>query len=394
MPWSEITVMDEKLMFIRDWKRENITFAELCRRYQISRKTGYKWTGRFDDEGVDGLRFRSHAALTVHNKTSPEVEDAIVTLRLKHRAWGAKKLEIQLAEKYPGLVIPARSTICNIFDRNGLILKKSRRRKIGHPGRPTTKATAPNISWSADFKGQFKTKDGKYCYPLTVTDNYSRYILACEALTGTTIAECKPVFTRLFKQFGLPDRIRTDNGPPFASTALARLSRLSAWWVTLGIRPEVIEPGKPQQNGRHERMHRTLKAETTKPPAANLTAQQRKFNAFTKEFNEERPHEAIQMKRPANLYEPSKRKMPLRIKKLEYPPHFEIRYVSKNSGIRWNGKWVPVSNSIVQQYVGLEEVDYGIWDVYFGPIKLGRLHESLLRIEDHLGRLKRKKEKR
>ncbi len=291
-------------------------------------------------------------------------------------------------------MLPARSTICDIISRNGLVLKKSRRRKVGHPGKPTKSITAPNDCWSADFKGQFKTKDGKYCYPLTVTDNFSRYILACEALNGTTIEESKPVFARLFKEYGLPKRIRTDNGAPFASTGLARLSRLSAWWVTLGILPEVIEPGKPQQNGRHERMHRTLKAETAAPPAGNRRAQQRKFNAFVKEFNNIRPHEALNMKTPADFYKRSKKKIPKKIKPFRYPPHFEVRLVSANTGIRWDGKWVPVSAAVTRHHLGFEQVDYGIWDVYFGPVKLGRLHESISRIEDHMGKLKRKHDRK
>ena len=246
-----------------------------------------------------------------------------------------------------------------------------------------------NDLWSADFKGQFKTGDGHYCYPLTVTDGFSRFLLGCQALSSTSVAEAKPVFTRLFKEFGLPRRIRTDNGVPFATNTLARLSQLSAWWVRLGILPEFIEPGKPQQNGRHERMHRTLKAETTRPPANTSRAQQRKFDRFRKEFNSERPHEALDMQTPASLYEPSPRQMPNRLAALEYPDRFEVRYVSANGGIWWNKQWVNVSTVCAGEYVGLEEIDNGIWNVYFGPLKLGKLLESKMRIEDTLGRLKR-----
>jgi hypothetical protein len=197
------------------------------------------------------------------------------------------------------------------------------------------------------------------------------------------------VFTRLFKEFGLPRRIRTDNGVPFATNTLARLSQLSAWWVRLGILPEFIEPGKPQQNGRHERMHRTLKAETTRPPANTSRAQQRKFDRFRKEFNSQRPHEALDMQTPASLYEPSPRQMPNKLSALEYPDRFEVRYVSANGGIRWNKQWVNVSTVCAGEYVGLEEIDDGIWIVYFGPLKLGKLIESQMRIEDTFGRLKR-----
>jgi hypothetical protein len=244
--------------------------------------------------------------------------------------------------------------------------------------------------WSADFKGQFKTGDGLYCYPLTVTDGFSRFLLGCQALSSTSVAEAKPVFTRLFQEFGLPGRIRTDNGVPFATNTLARLSALSAWWIRLGVLPELIEPGKPQQNGRHERMHRTLKAETTRPPANTSRGQQRKFDRFRQEFNFERPHEALDMQTPSSRYEASPRQMPNKLAALEYPDRFEVRYVSANGGIRWNKQWVNVSTVCVGEYVGLEEIDDGIWNVYFGPLKLGRLLERHMRIEDAFGRLKRK----
>jgi putative transposase len=222
-----------------------------------------------------------------------------------------------------------------------------------------------------------------------VTDGYRRFLLQCQGLTSTRVAEAKPVFTRLFKQYGLPLRIRTDNGVPFATNTLARLSSLSAWWVRLGVMPEFIEPGKPQQNGRHERMHRTLKAETTRPAAATLPAQQRKFNRFRQEFNTERPHEALEMRTPAACYQPSSRLMPDRLPPLVYPDRFEVRYVSYNGGIRWNSDWVNVSIVCAGEYVGLEEIDDGVWNVYFGALKLGRLLERHLRIEDAYGRLKR-----
>ncbi len=261
---------------------------------------------------------------------------------------------------------------------------------IGHPGRPTSRVLAPNDLWCADFKGEFKTGDGIYCYPLTVTDEHSRFLLGCQALRSTKVVEAKPVFTRLFKEYGLPKRIRTDNGVPFATNTLARLSRLSAWWVRLGVLPEFIEPGKPQQNARHERMHRTLKAETTRPPAGSSRAQQRKFNRFREEFNLERPHEALDMQMPASCYERSPREMPNRLPPLEYPDRFEVRYVSANGGIRWKKHaWVNVSTVCIGEYVGLEEIDDGLWDVYFGALRLGRLHERQMRIEDAYGRLRR-----
>jgi putative transposase len=226
-------------------------------------------------------------------------------------------------------------------------------------------------------------------YPLTVADGYSRFLLGCQARSSTRVAEAKPVFTRLFKAFGLPTRSRTDNGVPFATTPLGRRSQRSAWWVRLGIFPEFIEPGTPQQHGRHERMHRTLKAETTHPPARTRRAQQRKFDRFREEFNGQRPHEALDMHPPASCYEPSPRHMPNRLQPLEYPDRFEVRYVSANGGIRWNHQWVNVSHTCIGEYVGLEEIDDGIWNVYFGPLTRGRLLERRMRIEDAYGRLKR-----
>ena len=250
--------------------------------------------------------------------------------------------------------------------------------------------TAPNGTWTADFKGQFKTRNGVYCYPLTIVDGFSRYLLACQGLRSTAIAGARPTFLRLFQEYGLPWIIRTDNGVPFATTALGRLSTLSVWWIRLGIIPELIAPASPQQNGRHERMHRTLKAEATRPPSANLQAQQVRFNRFRHEYNDERPHEALNQETPASHYQPSPRELPRRLAPLEYPGHFEVRLVSRNSGIRWKKRWVCVTHTLAGEYVGLEEVGDGLWDVYFGPMKLGRMDERLLRIADHKGRTVRR----
>jgi putative transposase len=390
MPWSETSPMDQRTQFIADYLRQSLTVTELCDLYGVSRKTGYKWIERYLRSGPAGLEARSRRPHGSPRATAEEVVQAILEARRRHPSWGAKKLLTILTRRHARWSFPGRSTVCDILSRHGMVPKKRQRRRIGHPGRPTSSILAPNDVWSADYKGQFKTGDGRYCYPLTVTDGFSRYLLGCQALLSTAGQDAKPVFTRLFKEFGLPQRIRTDNGVPFATNTLARLSQLSAWWVRLGILPELIEPGKPQQNGRHERMHRTLKAETTRPPAANLCAQQRKFNHFREEFNTERPHEALDLHTPASVYDPSPRAMPDRLPPLEYPDRFETRYVSANGGIRWNAQWVNVSITCVGEYVGLEEIDDGIWNVYFGPLKLGRLLEKHMRIEDAFGRLKRR----
>jgi putative transposase len=390
MPWSETSTMDQKTQFIADYLREVLSVTELCELYGISRKTGYKWIDRYIHNGPAGLEEYSRRPHQTPNQTAPEIIEALLEIRRRHPTWGAKKLLPILHKRHPNWELPGRSTVCAILNRNGLVPKKRRRRHIGHPGKPSSQMLAPNDIWCADFKGHFKTGNGVYCYPLTVTDGYSRYLLCCQGLHSTAVAGVKPIFTRLFKEYGLPQRIRSDNGVPFATTTLARLSSLSAWWVRLGILPDLIEPGKPQQNGRHERMHRTLKAETTKPPAGNLTAQQRKFNRFREEFNTERPHEALDQETPASVYVPSRREMPDKLPPLEYPDRFELRYVSANGGIRWNKGWVNVSVVCAGEYVGLEEIDDGVWNVYFGPLKLGRFHERLMRIEDEYGRIKRK----
>lgn len=389
MPWRESSPMDQKTQFIADYLRETLSVCELCDLYGISRKTAYKWIDRYLKHGPAGLHDRSRKPAHSPNHTTETVVAALLQARARHPTWGAKKLLPLLAKRFPVQELPARTTVFDILGRHGMLARKRQRRHVGHPGAPSSRILAPNDVWSADFKGQFKTGDGLYCYPLTVTDGFSRYLLGCQGLSSTCAAKAKPVFVRLFKEFGLPKRIRTDNGVPFATNTLARLSSLSAWWVRLGVLPEFIEPGKPQQNGRHERMHRTLKAETTRPAAGNLRAQQRKFNRFREEFNNERPHEALDMHTPSEIYAPSPRPMPERIPAFEYPDRFEVRYVSANGGIRWNRAWVNVSIVCVGEYVAFEEIDDGIWNVYFGPLKLGRFNERHMRIEDQFARLRR-----
>lgn len=389
MPWRETSPMDQRTQFIADYRRETLSVTELCQLYGVARKTAYKWIDRYLRQGPAGLAERSRRPRHSPNETAPEIVAAFLDARRRHPSWGAKKLLTIVHKRHPRWDLPGRSTVCDILSRHGMVPKARHRRRIGHPGKPNSAILAPNDMWSADFKGQFKTGDGMYCYPLTVTDGFSRYLLGCQALHSTAVQGAKPVFTRLFRQYGLPKRIRTDNGVPFATNTLARLSALSAWWVRLGVLPELIEPGKPQQNGRHERLHKTLKAEATKPAAGSLAAQQRKFNRFREEFNHERPHEALDQQTPGAIYQASTRGMPNKLPPLEYPDRFEVRYVSANGGIRWNSQWVNVSITCAGEYVGLEEIDDGVWNVYFGPLKLGRLLEKHMRIEDALGKLKR-----
>jgi transposase InsO family protein len=377
MPWSETTKMRERMRFVLDAEEEFFTMTELCQRYGISRVTGHKWLKRFRAGGLAGLSDLSRAPLHSPNRTAAAAVEALAQARSRHPSWGARKLIDWLLPRRPDLILPAPSTAGDILKRLGLIKPRRRRRHLSHWTGRLTEALSPNQVWTADFKGQFRTGDGRYCYPLTVADSFSRYLLACRSQLSVESTPTRKNFQRLFGEYGLPQVIRTDNGTPFAApTAIRRLSRLSVWWIRLGIRPELIKPSHPEQNGRHERMHRTLKAETTRPPARDGRAQQRLFDSFRCEFNDERPHETLQGRTPSQLYSASPRPLPDRLPQPEYPGHFEVRKVSRNGGIRWKKGWVNISHSLLEEYVGLEEVDDGVWSLYFGPMPLGRFHED------------------
>lgn len=391
MPWDQTSAMDQKRLFIADYLSRSFTIVELCDRYGVSRPTAYKWIQRFLDRGYSGLEELPRRPSRCPHRTADELVQAILDLRRKHPSWGAKKLLKILAKRRPGQQWPARSTVADILKRHGLIKKRRRRAYPGHPGKPMTPMDRPNEVWCADYKGEFKTGDGIYCYPLTISDGCSRYLLECKGLCSTSHRLAQPVFLRTFRQYGLPRIIRTDNGAPFATTAIARLSRLSVWWIRLGIYPELIEPGRPQQNGRHERMHRTLKRETTRPPAATLRSQQFRFNRFREEYNNVRPHEALDLETPHSCYTTSRQPYPGRLPTVEYPDHFEKRLVSRNGGFRWCSERVPLTHTLEGQYVGLEEVDDGRWDVYFGRVRLGQLDERTFTIKDALGRRARRR---
>ena len=271
---------------------------------------------------------------------APDLGALLLATRRAHPTWGPRKLLAYLARRHTRVHWPAASTVGELLKREGLSVPRRRRPPLGHPGRPTSPMEAPNTVWTADFKGPFKTRNGRYCYPLTVIDGDSRYLLACQGLCGVRHAESRPVLEHLFHTAGLPERIRTENGVPFATSALGRLSQLSVWRSKLGITPELIEPTPLQQNGRHERLHKTLKAEATKPPAHSARGQQRQLHAFQRTFNEERPHEVLGGDAPASYYHRSARSYPARLSDREYPAHFEVRYVSRNGGVRWRNRWV------------------------------------------------------
>ncbi|MCM3875778.1 MAG: IS481 family transposase [Thermoanaerobaculia bacterium] len=375
MPWKETTPVAERMQSLVDYRSGLFTVSFLAERHGVSRKTLYKWIERFEREGVAGLEDQLRRPRWHPNQTSEGVESAIAEFRRKHPDWGPKKIVHVLSTRDEETTWPARSTVAAILKRHGLVKGRRRRRLVGHPGRPTTVARETNELWATDFKGEFRTSDGIYCYPLTVTDLFSRYLVGCKGLLSTKTDGVKKIFERLFREYGLPRAIRSDNGVPFASTGLGRLSRLSVWWIKLGIRPELTQPAHPEQNGSHERMHRTLKRATTRPVGRDLRGQQKRFDVFQQEFNTERPHESIGMKRPADLYRPSPRAFPSVLARIEYPGHFEVRRVSRNGGIRWKRGWLNVSHPLIDEYVGLEEVDDGVWNLYFGPLLLGRFDE-------------------
>ena len=385
MPWIERSPLMERTIFVRDFESQLYTLTELASQHGISRKTAYKWLERYAKEKMAGLADRSHAAKAVANRTPKEIEERVLELRKTHRTWGPKKLLVVLAKAVDADSLPSRSTIADILKRHGLVNAKTRRRREGHSGRPVTVPTAPNEIWGMDFKGQFRTRDGLYCYPLTVTDLYSRYLICCDGYLSTAAEGVKRSLERVFREYGMPSAIRSDNGSPFASTGIARLTRLGVWLLKLGIRRELIQPGCPAQNGRHERMHRTLKFEATQPPAKDLARQQTSFEAFRSHFNDTRPHEALGMLTPAALHTPSLRPFPSRIVEPQYPEHFEVRRVSRNGGIRWSGDWLPVGHALIEEKVGFEQIADGLWDVYFAGVRIGRFDERSRSLVGTLG---------
>lgn len=386
MPGQEESTMELRRQFVQDVHSGATPVTDLCTAYQISRKTAYKWLTRYAGGGLPALDDRSRRPHCCPTATATELVAAALAARARHPTWGPRKLLRLLHQQLPGAAWPARSTLALHLKRAGLVTSPRRVRRPGHPGRPQAPMDAPNAIWTADFKGQFRLGDGSLCYPLTLADGYSRLVLRCHALTSTQTTESRPVFVRAFQEYGLPRRIRSDNGGPFATQALGRLSPLSVWWIRLGILPDLIEPASPQQNGRHERMHRTLKAECTRPPSPSRRAQQHRFDTWRREFNELRPHQALADATPASHYQPSPRPYPTCLPPLEYPGHYEVRRVSRNGGIRWRCTWVNVSQTLGGEDIGFIEIDDGEWDVYFGPLRLGRFHERTLRIEDALGR--------
>ena len=373
--------MEQRLQFVADVQRGLYDVSTLCTRYGISRKTGYKWLARYAAEGPRGLHERSHAPHHCPHAIDGAVATLLLAARRVHPRWGPAKLVQYLAPRHQEIEHwPAVSTVADLLKRHGLVTRRRRRRPIVHPGTVPIRTSAPNDLWTADFKGQFKTRDGVYCFPLTIADQHTRYLLRVHALLNTRGTGVRPVFERAFREFGLPRAIRTDNGVPFANTGLHGLTQLNVWWLRLGIQHQRIRPASPQENGARERMHRTLKAETTRPPAADLARQQRAFTTFRHEYNEVRPHAALGGDPPAARYVASPRAYPPQLPPLEYPGHFVVKRVTHAGTIRFQDRLLFLANALKEHHVGLEERDDGVWSLYLGPVLLGTIDEATMKV--------------
>ncbi len=378
MPWNESSAACEQRVFIERWSMGEESVSELCRRFGISRKTGYKRINRFKEDGYEGLGDRISAPHSHPNATSPEVARQLIEAKRARPTWGPKKLVAWLRAEAPEAPWPAPSTAGAILDQAGLVKRRRRRRSTAPWSEPFAEAIDANDVWCIDFKGWFRTGDGKRVDPLTVQDAALRYLLACAGLAQPRTAQVRRVIDRVFREYGLPRTIRTDNGPPFASVGLGGLTTLSIWWIKLGIIPERIEPGHPEQNGRQERFHRTLDEETASPPQPNERSQQRAFDTFRNDYNEVRPHEALGQQPPSSVYRPSHREYPRRAESPEYASGVTVRRVRTNGQIKWNGGLVYLSEALKGEPVGLVQQDPRYWTVIYGPLSIGLL-------DDHAG---------
>lgn len=389
MPWHPASLMAQRLEFIHAvlHRQREQSISDVCRATGISEKTGHKWLQRYGAGGPAALADRSHAPHQPAHQVPRPIAATICQLREAHPTWGARKLRAVLVREQPTVPWPAPSTITMLLKRAGFVLRRRRtlrERSAWARGR-LTPAQQPNDVWTADFKGEFRLRAGPYCYPLTIADLHSRYVLGVTALAGTAGEPAAAAFRQCFADHGLPRVIRTDNGVPFGvPTALGGLSPLAVWWIRLGIRPERIDRGAPQQNGAHERMHRTLKADTTHPPADTLPAQQARFDRWRRTFNERRPHAALQETPPATHYAPSPRPLPRRLPPLDYPPAAELRRVSSTGCIAWCREQLFLSEVLRGEYVGLQETAEGEWTITFGPLTLGTYSLSLMAFTEHL----------
>lgn len=380
MSWRDICPMDEKIKFIASVKEGAHSFSTICRSYGISRKTGYKWLNRYEEEGPEGLYDQKRARVTQSHRTEERLVKQILKVKKKHKDWGPKKLRARLVELYSNENWPAISTIGDILKKHGLVEPRKKRRHVPPYAQPFLDCTKPNDVWSADFKGQFRTGDKKYCYPFTVTDNHSRFIISCDGYLNPSLKNVQKSMIKAFKEYGLPTAIRTDNGTPFAATGAGGLSRLSIWWIKLNIYPERIDLGRPEQNGRHERMHRTLKKATALPPKRNLKAQNKAFKSFIKEFNYIRPHESLSNKAPCTFFDSSSREFPSKLPELVYSDAKLIRKVRSNGQIKLRGNYIFISELLYGEPVAIERIEDGYWDIQFGNVGLGIIDEHCCKL--------------
>jgi putative transposase len=370
MSWKEVKVEEQRLNFIISYIEGKFSLASLCQEYGISRKTGYKWLERFFEKGEEGLKDLSRAPHSHPHELSQEVVEAIIEIKETFRKFGAKKIHAKLQEIKPNLYLPSINGIGNVLSRFGLVVPRRYRKKV--PGTaPLAHCVDANNVWAYDFKGWFLTGDGAKCEPLTITDSHTRYLIKCTSLTRKTATNVWSVFESAFREYGLPLRVRSDNGPPFAAPGAGRLSSLSVLFIKAGVVPEWIAPGKPQENGRHERFHLTLKNETASPPAATLKRQEKSFQRFQSYYNNDRPHEALLQKTPASLYRPSERIWDGILRSPEYVEDYILRKVMKCGCIAWYGKNVFISETLYGEYVGIIERDNDHFQVFYGPIELG-----------------------
>jgi len=383
MPWDRTCALKERSLFVLEAVKAETSVAELCRQYGISRKTGYKWLSRFEADGAPGLSERSHAALNSPHRLSAAVSQAVLEVRAAHASWGPKKIRSWLADRHPEQSWPAQSTIGALLQSKGLTVPRKTRQRVPLSA-PLSHCSHANDVWSVDFKGWFHTGDGTRCDPLTLQDAHSRYLLRCQAVKRPTGACVWPIFDAALREFGVPLRVRSDNGAPFAGLGAGGLSALSIRLIKAGITPERIAPGKPQQNGRHERMHLTLKNETASPPAANLRAQQRRFDAFRTLYNEERPHEALEQTPPVRHYTASERRYSGRLREPEYANGIDVRRVRSSGEIKWQSHTLYLSQALSGEPVGAEPIADGLWLLRYGPVELGIIdHRGRLRIARH-----------
>jgi len=372
MPWKVSGVVEKRRQFVKEWLSQEWTMSELCARHGVSRQAGYNTLARYQQDGGRGLEERSRAPHRHPNQTAAEIEEQIVELRQRHMRWGPRKLKAVLQRESPGVNWPAASTMGELLRREGLVIPRKKRRRVDPYSAPFAAADAPNRVWCGDFKGWSRTQDGVRIDPLTITDACSRYLLRCQAVDKADTAGVQGIFEAAFREYGLPEAIRTDNGAPFASRAIAGLSRLAVWWMKLGIVPERIQPAHPEQNGRHERMHGTLQRETMHEMAANRRAQQRRFDHFRREYNQERPHEALHMQTPASCYGASPRQFPARLREPEYGSSMLVRRVHLRGQFSWKHEDVFLSETLIGERIAFQAIDDRWFTIYFAEFPLGR----------------------